>query len=129
MTQVNTAQLNIQKSSSVQQAALGETYTYSVVIRNNGTVIATNVSFIDTVAPETTFVANSVTINGTSQPGFDPNVGFALPNIAAGTSLTVTVPSYSSCAVYTRSGIKHSSCYLGHFLIKSFTTTCNNDKF
>ena len=65
VTQVNTAQLNIQKSSSVQQAALGETYTYSVVIRNNGTVTATNVSFIDPIALETTFVANSVTINGT----------------------------------------------------------------
>ncbi len=51
VTQVNTAQLNIQKSSSVQQAALGETYTYSVVIRNNGTVTATNVSFIDPIAP------------------------------------------------------------------------------
>ncbi len=90
VTQVNTAQLNIQKSSSVQQAALGETYTYSVVIRNNGTVLATNVSFLDPIAPETTFVTNSVTINGTAQPGFDPNVGFTLPNIAAGTSLTVT---------------------------------------
>ncbi len=43
-----------------------------------------------TIAPETTFVANSVTINGTPQPGFDPNIGFPLPNIAAGTSLTVT---------------------------------------
>ena len=88
MTQANTAQLNIQKTSSVQQAALGETYTYSVVIRNNGTVTATNVSFIDPIAPETTFV-NSVTINGTLQPGFDQNAG-PLPNIAAGTSLTVT---------------------------------------
>lgn len=90
VTQVNTAQLNIQKSSSVQQAAFGETYTYSVVIRNNGTVPATNVSFIDPIAPETAFVANSVTINGISQLGLDPNIGFPLPNIAAGASVTVT---------------------------------------
>ena len=74
VTQVNTAQLNIQNLHLYKR--LGETYTYSVVIRNNGTVTATNVSFLDPIALETTFVANSVTINGTPQPGFDPNIGF-----------------------------------------------------
>ncbi|EJQ46403.1 hypothetical protein IEE_01902 [Bacillus cereus BAG5X1-1] len=128
VTQVNTAQLNIQKSASVQQAALGETYTYSVVIRNNGTVIATNVSFIDTVAPETTFVANSVTINGTSQPGFDPNVGFALPNIAAGTSLTVTF-QVTVVAPSTRGAVVNTASATATFLLNPLqppVTTTNS---
>ncbi|HDR7793732.1 TPA: DUF11 domain-containing protein [Bacillus luti] len=109
VTQVNTAQLDIQKSSSVQQAAIGETYTYMVIIRNNGTVTATNVAFIDSIAPETTFVVNSVTINGMPQLEFDPNVGFLLPDIAAGSPLTVmfqvtvVAPSTSGAVLNTAS--------------------------
>ncbi|HHP0993172.1 TPA: DUF7507 domain-containing protein, partial [Bacillus anthracis] len=128
VTQVNTAQLNIQKTSSVQQAALGETYTYSVVIRNNGTVTATNVSFIDPIAPETTFVANSVTINGTPQPGFDPNVGFPLPNIAAGTSLTVTF-QVTVIAPSTRGAVLNTASAIATFLLNPLqppVTTTNS---
>lgn len=128
VTQVNTAQLNIQKTSSVQQAALGETYTYSVVIRNNGTVTATNVSFIDPIAPETTFVANSVTINGTPQPGFDPNVGFPLPNIAAGTSLTVTF-QVTVIAPSTRGAVLNTASATATFLLNPLqppVTTTNS---
>ncbi|HDR5497509.1 TPA: DUF11 domain-containing protein [Bacillus anthracis] len=128
VTQVNTAQLNIQKTSSVQQAALGETYTYSVVIRNNGTVTATNVSFIDPIAPETTFVANSVTINGTPQPGFDPNVGFPLPNIAAGTSLTVTF-QVTVIAPSTRGAVLNTASAITTFLLNPLqppVTTTNS---
>ena len=116
VTQVNTARLTIQKSSSVQQAALGETYTYSVVIRNNGTVTATNVSFLDPIAPETTFVANSVTINGTPQPGLDPNVGFPLPNIAAGTSLTVTF-QVTVVAPSTRGAVLNTASATATFIL------------
>lgn len=128
VTQVNTAQLNIQKTSSVQQAALGETYTYSVVIRNNGTVTATNVSFIDPIAPETTFVANSVTINGTPQPGFDPNAGFPLPNIAAGTSLTVTF-QVTVVAPSTRGAVLNTASATATFLLNPLqppVTTTNS---
>ncbi|PES75362.1 hypothetical protein CN509_20065, partial [Bacillus cereus] len=128
VTQVNTARLTIQKSSSVQQAALGETYTYSVVIRNNGTVAATNVSFVDTVAPETTFVANSVTVNGTPQTGFDPNVGFTLPNIAAGTSLTVTF-QVTVVAPSTRGAVLNTASATATFLLNPLqppVTTTNS---
>ncbi|PEX43390.1 hypothetical protein COJ42_06390 [Bacillus cereus] len=128
VTQVNTAQLNIQKSSSVQQAALGETYTYSVVIRNNGTVLATNASFIDPIATETTFVVNSVTINGTPQPGFDPNVGFPLPNIAAGTSLTVTF-QVTVVAPSTRGAVLNTASATATFLLNPLqppVTTTNS---
>lgn len=128
VTQVNTARLNIQKSSSVQQAALGETYTYSVVIRNNGTVTATNASFIDPIAPETTFVANSVTINGTPQPGFDPNIGFPLPNIAAGTSLTVTF-QVTVVAPSTRGAVLNTASATATFLLNPLqppVTTTNS---
>lgn len=90
MTVVNSSGLNVMKSVSASEAGVGDTLTYTVHIQNSGTVAATNVSFLDPIPSGTTFVANSVTINGTAQPGFDPNVGFTLPNIAAGTSLTVT---------------------------------------
>ncbi|MGH1053339.1 DUF11 domain-containing protein [Bacillus cytotoxicus] len=116
VTQINLAQLDIQKSASVQQAALGETYTYTVVIRNNGTVPATNISFVDTIAPETTFVANSITINGDLQPGFDPSIGFPLPDIAAETSLTITF-QVTVAAPSTRGGVLNTATATATFVL------------
>ncbi len=116
VTQINLAQLDIQKSASVQQATLGETYTYTVVIRNNGTVPATNISFVDTIAPETTFVANSVTINGDLQPGFDPSIGFPLPDIATETSLTITF-QVTVAAPSTRGGVLNTATATATFVL------------
>ena len=39
---------------------------------------------------EPLFVANSVTINGTPQPGLNPTIGFPLANIPVGGMVTVT---------------------------------------
>nr|MBS9407873.1 DUF11 domain-containing protein [Streptococcus oralis] len=64
--------------------------TYTVRIQNSGTVAATNVSFVDPIPSGTTFVVNSVTINGTPQPGLSPTIGFPLANIPVGGMVTVT---------------------------------------
>ena len=68
MTVVNSSGLNVMKSVSATEAGVGDTLTYTVAIQNSGTVVATNVSFLDPIPVGTTFVANSVTINGTPQP-------------------------------------------------------------
>ena len=78
------------KSVSATEAGVGDTLTYTVRIQNSGTVTATNVSFLDPIPVGTTFVANSVTINGTPQPGLNPTTGFPLANIPVGGMVTVT---------------------------------------
>ncbi|TKI88641.1 DUF11 domain-containing protein, partial [Bacillus cereus] len=80
MTVVNSSGLNVRKSVSATEAGVGDTLTYTVRIQNSGTVAATNVSFLDPIPVGTTFVANSVTINGTPQPGLNPTTGFPLAN-------------------------------------------------
>ncbi|KEK22244.1 hypothetical protein BAGA_20345 [Bacillus gaemokensis] len=104
-TRINTGTLNVQKVANVSEALIGDTFTYTVTIRNTGTVEATNVIFIDPIASETIFVADSVTINGVLQPGANPNLGFSLPNIPpAGTinvQFNVTVIAPSSIGIVT----------------------------
>ena len=90
MTVVNSSGLNVRKSVSATEAGVGDTLTYTVRIQNSGTVALTNVSFLDPIPVGTTFVANSVTINGTPQPGLNPTTGFPLANIPVGGMVTVT---------------------------------------
>ncbi len=74
------------------------------------------------------FVANGVTINGTPQPGFDPNVGFPLPNIAAGTSLTVTF-QVTVVAPSTRGAVLNTASATATFLLNPLqppVTTTNS---
>ncbi len=77
------------KSVDKGVAVSGETLHYTSVITNTGTVNKTNLTFIDPIPAGTTFVPGSVKINGTSYPAYNPNAGFALPDLAAGESVTV----------------------------------------
>ena len=89
-TTINVTNLEVTKSSDISAAKSGDTITYTIEIENTGNVIATNVIFNDVVDSNTTFVAGSVTVNGTSQPTYNPNTGFNLPNINPGETVTVT---------------------------------------
>lgn len=52
MTVVNSSGLNVTKSVSATEAGVGDTLTYTVAIQNSGTVVATNVSFLDPIQLE-----------------------------------------------------------------------------
>ena len=90
LTEINESGLNVLKSVSQPVVAVGDTITYTTVVQNTGTVIATNVQYSDVLPSSITFVPNSVTINGVLQPGLDPNTGFSLPDITPGESVEVT---------------------------------------
>lgn len=49
-------------------ATIGSRLTYTIVVQNTGTLPAQNVTFTDPIPAGTTFVPNSVTVNGTQQP-------------------------------------------------------------
>jgi len=60
---------------------IGDTLTYTVVVDNIGTANADNVVFFDPPPTGTTFIANSLTVNGAVQAGADPSVGVNLGTV------------------------------------------------
>ena len=78
------------KSSSASTATIGDIVTFTVRLTNTCTSPLTDVFFQDIIPPGLLFIPDSVTVNGVTEPGVDPNVGFELPDIAGGTTTVVT---------------------------------------
>lgn len=81
--------LTIVKEVDKAVAVKGDILHYTNTITNTGTLEKANLVFTDNIPAGTTFVANSVKINGVSQPGANPQTGFALPDLAVGASVVV----------------------------------------
>ncbi|MBW4083828.1 DUF11 domain-containing protein [Paenibacillus sp. S150] len=79
--------INAAKSSSFVNATVGDTIIYTVNVSNTGNYPAT-ATLTDTIPAGSTFVANSVLINGIPSPGSNPANGVSLGPLAAGASLT-----------------------------------------
>lgn len=76
---------NVDKAFAVK----GDILTYTSVIQNTGSIPVTDVIFKDEIPTGTTFVNGSVTINGVSYPAYNPQTGFALPDLPVGDHVTV----------------------------------------
>lgn len=77
------------KSVDKAYAVKGDTLHYTSVITNTGSLLKNNLVFTDPIPAGTTFVAGSVIIDGTPYPAYDPQTGFALPDLAVGEAVTV----------------------------------------
>lgn len=77
------------KTVDRQTANVGETVVYTVTLTNTCQSPLTNVNFQDTVPDGLSFVPGSVVVNGVTEPGVNPNVGFTLPDIPGGETVTV----------------------------------------
>ncbi|QHW34647.1 DUF11 domain-containing protein [Paenibacillus rhizovicinus] len=86
---VKTPNVNAVKSSNRTVTTVGDTVTFSTVVSNTGIASVTNVTFTDPIPAGTSFVANSVTVDGAAKPGASPAAGIAIGTIAAGASVTV----------------------------------------
>ncbi|WOA59008.1 DUF7507 domain-containing protein [Bacillus mycoides] len=89
-TTINSAILTTTKSADKSIVSVGDTITYTTTITNTGNTAATNITFTSAIPASTTFIPNSVTVNGVQQPGAQPALGVNLPNIAPGETVTVT---------------------------------------
>src|SRR5262249_50733832 len=79
------------KSVDKSTAVIGDVLTYTILIDNSaGTVDANNVVFFDSPPASTSFVANSLSVNGVVQPGADPIAGVPIGTVAAQTTTVVS---------------------------------------
>ncbi|HDR7795235.1 TPA: DUF11 domain-containing protein [Bacillus luti] len=83
------AQLTITKTSNPITVDIGGTILYISEVKNIGNVDAININFTDFIPTGTTFVPNSVTINGVLQPGVNPENGVSIGTISANSSKTI----------------------------------------
>ena len=81
--------LSALKGVNKTTAKLGDTLIYAITITNSGNTTAQNVIFKDTIPTGTSFVTNSVFVNGVNQPGQNPQAGVNLLNIAPSQSKVV----------------------------------------
>lgn len=78
-----------EKSADKTQINIGDTVNYTVTLTKPGINALTNINFHDLVPEGMTFVPGSVTVNGQPSSEADPNVGFNMPDIQGGETLTV----------------------------------------
>ncbi|MED2634541.1 DUF11 domain-containing protein, partial [Bacillus thuringiensis] len=89
-TQVNNATVTMVKAVDKNFADIGDTLTYTVSFTGTGNTNANNVIFTDVIPTGTTFVLNSLTIDGTTQVGANPANGVNIGSIPSGTTKNVT---------------------------------------
>lgn len=78
------------KSVDTPIASIGETVTFTITLTNTCTSSLTNVFFKDIVPDGLEFLPQTVTVNTVPEFNADPDVGFSLPDVAGGESVTVT---------------------------------------
>lgn len=93
---VNAPNFEAVKSADVFVAQPGDVINYRVDITNTGTADANVVVMFDPSPECTTFVENSVTVNGVPQPGADPS-NLSLGTIAAGQTVVVEYQLLVTC--------------------------------
>ncbi len=88
-TVANFVCMSINESVDKAYATINDDLYYTAIIENNGNIDAYNTIFLSNIQTETSFIANSVFINGVAYPGYNPNIGFSVGTICAGDSVEV----------------------------------------
>ncbi|MCJ7691170.1 MAG: hypothetical protein MUO60_17905, partial [Clostridiaceae bacterium] len=86
----NFVQLNISETVDKPYATVGDILYYSVELTNAGNIDATNTIFLSTIQNGSTFIPNTVAINGVIQTGLNPNTGFSVGSICTNNTVVIT---------------------------------------
>ncbi|WP_346988814.1 DUF11 domain-containing protein, partial [Bacillus sp. SW7] len=82
--------INIEKTADKSIVVIGDVTTFTLEVFNDSTIPTISTSVIDTIPAGTTFIENSVTINGTPVPNVRPDTGINIGSLSAGTVATIT---------------------------------------
>lgn len=104
------ADLELDKEVSKTISYAGDVLTYTVTITNDGVVEADNAFFEDLLSDGSEFIPDTLKIDGITQPGFDPAVGFPLAPIPAGDSRVITykIRVGSKCFIINEATLTYS---------------------
>ncbi|ASS68445.1 MULTISPECIES: DUF11 domain-containing protein [unclassified Paenibacillus] len=81
--------IGLVKSGEPTVAFIGNPVTYALIASNTGNISA-NVTIADPTPAGTTFIPNSVTVNGVAVPGVSPTTGIPIGPLDAGATATIT---------------------------------------
>ncbi|MGN8230732.1 DUF7507 domain-containing protein [Paenibacillus polymyxa] len=81
--------ISLVKTANTSQATVGDTVVYTLTAQNTGNLAAT-ATFTDAIPSGSSFIPNSVTVNGLPVAGANPQSGIVVGNIAAGASVALT---------------------------------------
>ncbi|MFH3733619.1 DUF11 domain-containing protein, partial [Acinetobacter baumannii] len=76
-TEVRTANVSAIKSANRSITRIGQIITYTIAVTNAGTVPITNTLLIDAIAAGTTFVPDSILVDGIPRPNENPSTGIS----------------------------------------------------
>lgn len=82
--------LKVTKTADKSAVLSGQKITFENVIENTGTITNTNIVFKDSIPTGTSFVPESVVVDGVSKPTFDPETGFQLGTLTPQEKITVS---------------------------------------
>lgn len=129
ITNINVGSLSLTKTADRSYARLTDVVVYNFVVTNTGNTLLSNFTFQDTIQAESSFNSGSVYVNGVNKPTFNPNTGFALDNIPAGSYATikfsVTVNSVPASGKLYNTGNVNFSYYVdpnGNIVSKQVTS-------
>ncbi|MGL5151569.1 MAG: hypothetical protein ACRC7N_13475, partial [Clostridium sp.] len=80
----------ILKSASPTYGDIGQTITYTMIVKNTGNTVAKNVIVYDTIAPGSVFINNSVYLDNVISIGSNPEQGIDVGNVDPGQTSTIT---------------------------------------
>lgn len=89
--------LQTQKSVDKEFASCNDILNYSVTLSNTGTTTQSNIILVDTIPNGTTFVTDSVTIDGVQQVGSNPQTGVNVGTLSPGAVSTVSFQVVVNC--------------------------------
>ncbi|MGN4879320.1 DUF7507 domain-containing protein, partial [Bacillus cereus group sp. MYBK111-1] len=81
---INHATLNSNKTVDLAFATVGDALTYTITLNQTGNVAANDVVIQDIIPQGTTFIENSVIVNGKTLPGVNPVSGIPIDTIIVG---------------------------------------------
>ncbi|SEG42957.1 Ig-like domain-containing protein [Paenibacillus sp. UNC499MF] len=90
---INAPVISVTKEASKTTAYINEVITYKITITNSGNATANTLTLKDLQPAGTTFLAGSVTVNGTAQVSANPYTGISLGNLANSQTIVVQFQS------------------------------------
>ncbi|MGL6107251.1 beta strand repeat-containing protein [Romboutsia sp.] len=116
--------LALTKSTNKAYATVGSTITYTVTIANTATVTLNNVVFVDTIPNGTTFISNSMTVNGATIAGNPAPPGVNIGDFNPSSVNTVTFQVLVNSTIPSPSTLTNTA--IANFAGSTIPTSSNN---